>query len=375
MKQFRSGKFVNEGYYSSFHPNKINTAWTIDNMSLLTTLSKADRMLGRLDMYSGHIPNIDMFISMHILKEATQSTRIEGTQTNMEEALMDREDVPLDKRDDWAEVQNYIAAMNAAIKELETLPLSSRLIRDVHRVLMQGVRGEHKQPGEFRTSQNWIGGSSINDAIFVPPVWTEIAELMSDIEMFIHEPKSPLPELVKIAIIHYQFETIHPFNDGNGRVGRLLITLYLVSVGLLKRPVLYLSDYLERHRNTYYTKIMKARTDNDMEGWVSFFLDGVIQTAERSVNTFDKILQLEKKYEALVQRLSGRSAKAMTLLKVLYENPITDAYGVSKALEITPASSYSLISEMEKIGILKEFTGSKRGRRYLLHEYFNLFLE
>ena len=312
---------------------------------------------------------------MHILKEATQSTRIEGTQTNMEEALMDKEDVPLDKRDDWAEVQNYISAMNTAIELLGRLPLSNRLIRNVHKILMQGVRGEHKQPGEFRTSQNWIGGNNINDAIFVPPVWTEVPDLMSDIEKFIHEPVAPLPDLIKIAIIHYQFETIHPFNDGNGRVGRLLVTLYLVSVGLLKRPVLYLSDFLENHRNTYYSKIMKARTDNDIEGWISFFLTGIIQTAEKSVATFDKILQLEKSYEISIQQMKGRSAKALKLLNELYKKPIIDANGVISILEVTPASAYTLLTEMEKCGILKEITGSKRGKRYVLHEYISLFLK
>lgn len=375
MKDFKSGVYINEGLYKSFHPNKINKVWNFDDMSLITLLSKADRMLGRLDMYSNHIPNIDLFIEMHILKEATQSTRIEGTQTNMEEALMDKEDVPLDKRDDWAEVQNYISAMNTAIELLGRLPLSNRLIRNVHKILMQGVRGEHKQPGEFRTSQNWIGGNNINDAIFVPPVWTEVPDLMSDIEKFIHEPVAPLPDLIKIAIIHYQFETIHPFNDGNGRVGRLLVTLYLVSVGLLKRPVLYLSDFLENHRNTYYSKIMKARTDNDIEGWISFFLTGIIQTAEKSVATFDKILQLEKSYEISIQQMKGRSAKALKLLNELYKNPIIDANGVISILEVTPASAYTLLTEMEKCGILKEITGSKRGKRYVLHEYISLFLK
>lgn len=375
MKDFKSGVYINEGLYKSFHPNKINKVWNFDDMSLITLLSKADRMLGRLDMYSNHIPNIDLFIEMHILKEATQSTRIEGTQTNMEEALMDKEDVPLDKRDDWAEVQNYISAMNTAIELLGRLPLSNRLIRNVHKILMQGVRGEHKQPGEFRTSQNWIGGNNINDAIFVPPVWTEVPGLMSDIEKFIHEPVTPLPDLIKIAIIHYQFETIHPFNDGNGRVGRLLVTLYLVSVGLLKRPVLYLSDFLENHRNTYYSKIMKARTEDDIEGWISFFLTGIIQTAEKSVATFDKILQLEKSYEISIQQMKGRSAKALKLLNELYKNPIIDANGVTSILKVTPASAYTLLTEMEKCGILKEITGSKRGKRYILHEYISLFLK
>lgn len=375
MKDFESGVYINEGLYKSFHPNKINKVWIFDDMSLITLLSKADRMLGRLDMYSNHIPNIDLFIEMHILKEATQSTRIEGTQTNMEEALMDKEDVPLDKRDDWAEVQNYIMAMNTAIELLGRLPLSNRLIRNVHKILMQGVRGEHKQPGEFRTSQNWIGGSNINDAVFIPPIWTEIPDLMSDIEKFIHEPVTQLPDLIKIAIIHYQFETIHPFNDGNGRVGRLLVTLYLVSVGLLKRPVLYLSDFLENHRNTYYSKIMKARTENDIEGWINFFLTGIIETAEKSVSTFDKILQLEKSYEISIQQMKGRSAKALRLLNELYKNPIIDANGVTSILGVTAASAYTLLTEMERYGILKEITGSKRGKRYILHEYISLFIK
>lgn len=262
------------------------------------------------------------------------------------------------------------------MKQLVHLPLSCRLLRNVHEILMEGVRGEHKQPGEFRTSQNWIGGNNINDAIFVPPVWTEVADLMSDIERFIHKPVAPLPDLIKIAIIHYQFETIHPFNDGNGRVGRLLVTLYLVSVGLLKRPVLYLSDFLEKNRNTYYSKIMKVRTENDIEGWVEFFLSGIIATAEKSVSTFDKILRLEKSYETSVQQqMKGRSAKALQLLNELYKNPVIDANGVVSALEITPASAYTLLSEMEGHGILKEITGGKRGKRYILYEYINLFAQ
>lgn len=374
MKSFIAGQYINEGYYKSFHPNKINREWRFEDPNLMVLLSKADRMLGRLDMYSNHIPNIDLFIEMHILKEATQSTRIEGTQTNMEEALMPEEHVPLDKRDDWTEVHNYIEAMNEAIEQLQTLPLSARLIKHTHKILMKGVRGEHKQPGEFRTSQNWIGGSSISDAIFIPPVHTLVTELMSDIEMFIHKPKIQLPDLIKIAIIHYQFETIHPFNDGNGRVGRLFVTLYLVSIGLLKRPVLYLSDYLERHRNAYYTSIMNVRNNNDIEGWISFFLTGIIETAEKSVQTFDRILCMEKRYEQIVQQMGQRSANAMKLITEMYKHPITDAYEISRLLGITQASAYNLISVMIKNGILYEITKSKRGKKYILKDYFELFL-
>lgn len=374
MKDFKAGVYTNQGYYKSFLPSHINRVWNFDDLSLISMLSKADRMLGRLDMFSNHIPNIDLFIQMHIRKEALQSTRIEGTQTKMEEAMMDEEEVPLDKRDDWSEVQNYIKAMNIAIRRLETLPLSARLIKEVHAILMQGVRGEHKQPGEFRTSQNWIGGSNINDAIFVPPVFSEIPDLMSDIEKFVHEPKCQMPDLVKIAIIHYQFETIYPFNDGNGRTGRLLITLYLVSTGILKRPVLYLSDYLENHRNSYYEMIMKARTENRIGDWIKFFLDGVIETANKSVETFEKILELEKEYEQMVQQMGSRSANAMKLLNSLYENPITDARKVARLLNVSLQSAYSLIADMEERGLLYEYTHNKRGKKYMLYKYMQLFM-
>lgn len=374
MKSFVAGQYINEGYYSSFHPNKINREWKFDNMHLMLLLSKADRMLGRLDMYSNHIPNIDLFIEMHILKEATQSTKIEGTQTNIEEAVMPEEYVPIDKRDDWTEVHNYIQAMNHAIQQLRDLPLSAKLIKYTHKVLMKGVRGEHKQPGEFRKSQNWIGGSNIQDAIFIPPIHTEIAELISDIEMFIHNPKVQIPDLIKIAIIHYQFETIHPFNDGNGRVGRLLITLYLVSVGLLKRPVLYLSDYLEKHRNAYYSSIMKVRNNNDIDGWITFFLQGIIETAEKSVQTFDAILCLEKRYEQQVQLLGSRSANALKLIAEMYKNPIVDAARTAKLLNITPASAYNLIATLTQNDILHEITKGKRGKKYILKDYVQLFL-
>ncbi len=373
MKKFQSGKYVQQGHYKSFQPSLINRSWTLDNMELIQLLGQADRELGRLDMFSGYIPNLDLFIRMHVLKEATQSSKIEGTQTNMEEALFEREDVAVEKRDDWEEVQNYVAAMNEAIMELQRLPFSSRLIRETHAVLLQGVRGKNKQPGAFRESQNWIGGATINDALFVPPVHTSISELMGDIEQFVHNNPHYFPELLKIALIHYQFETVHPFLDGNGRVGRLMITLYLVSRGILKQPVLYLSDFFERNRTLYYDNLTRVREKNDLQQWFKFFLVGIIETAKNGIETFDNILKLQKEVESQIQVLGSRATNARKVIHSLYQRPLTDAARVGAAAEISPASAYKLIADLEQMGILKEITGGKRGKHYLFDNYLKLF--
>jgi Fic family protein len=203
MKNFKSGTYINQGSYKSFQPELISGKWVIDTMEVLSLLSQADRQLGRLDMYSEYIPNIDLFISMHVLKEATQSSKIEGTKTNIEEALLNREDISEEKRDDWEEIQNYIAALNKAIEKLNEIPFSSRLIRQTHEILLSGVRGKRKLPGEFRSSQNWIGGASISDATFIPPIHATINEYMGDLEKFAHDNEHYFPELLKIALIHY----------------------------------------------------------------------------------------------------------------------------------------------------------------------------
>ncbi len=373
MKQFKAGQYVSQGYYKSFQPNFINRHWKIESMEVLQLLSQADRELGRLDMYSKYIPNIDLFISMHVLKEATQSSKIEGTQTNIEEALLDIDDIPLDKRDDWEEVQNYTKAMEVAIETLERLPFSSRLIRETHRVLLQGVRGEQKQPGEFRSSQNWIGGATINDARFVPPICTSVPELMSDIEKFLHNEEILFPELLKIALVHYQFETIHPFLDGNGRVGRLVIPLYLVSKGILKKPILYLSDFIENQRNLYYDNLTNAREKDDIDQWFKFFLVGIIETSKKGISTFDNILQLQKQNDIKIQSLGSRAANAQKVTNYLYQRPVINAEKVSAIAGISMPSSYKLISSMEKIEILKEITGGQRSRMYVFDNYLNLF--
>ncbi|MGK0411842.1 MAG: Fic family protein [Polaribacter sp.] len=372
MINFNSGLYQNQGYYKSFQPTQINRDWMISDMKLIQLLSLADRQLGRLDMYSEYV-NIDLYTQMHIAKEATQSSKIEGTQTNMEEVFLKKEDVSSEKRDDWEEVQNYIQAMNHAVGLLHTLPFSSRLIKQTHKILLQGVRGNHKLPGEYRTSQNWIGGASINDAVFIPPIHSTVIELISDIEKFANDLENPMPDLLKIALIHYQFETIHPFLDGNRRVGRLLITLYLVNKGILKKPILYLSDFFEKHRSLYYDNLMRVRTHNDINQWFKFFLTGIIETSKKGVLTFNAIMHLSKSTEEKITELGARSSDAHKIVDYLYSNPVIDAQKVAEIIEKNPQSAYQLISKLENLKILKEITGSQRNRLYIFDDYLDIF--
>jgi Fic family protein len=374
INRFKAGKFTRQYGYSSFTPEQINHEWLISDARVNRLLADASRKLGELNAFSAMIPDVDFFIKMHIAKEATTSSRIEGTQTSMEEALQDAAYIHPEKRDDWLEVHNYIGAMNYAIAQLDTLPLSNRLLKQTHKQLLQGARGKHKLPGEFRTSQNWIGGASLRDATFIPPNHNEIPELMSDLEKFLNNEELQTPPLIRIGIAHYQFETIHPFLDGNGRLGRLLITLYLVSNKILNKPALYLSDFFERHRSHYYDNLMLARTKNNLSQWLTFFLTGVLETAESSIQTFHEIIKLRKEIEEKkIARLGKRIPLAIELIRYLYSKPIVDATEVSRVLDVNITTAYRLIHELEKLNILKEQTGFKRNRYFIFEQYLNLF--
>lgn len=372
MKNFKAGNFVSQGGYKSYQPTLLNRNWEINDMQVINLLSKADRFLGRLDMYSEWV-DIEMFIQMHIAKEATQSSKIEGTQTKVEEVFFAKSDVSVEKRDDWEEVQNYIIAMNEAVEMLHKLPFSTRLIKQSHKVLLQGVRGQHKQPGEFRRSQNWIGGANLNDAIFIPPVHYEIDSLMSDIEKFANSLDNSLPDLIKIALIHYQFETIHPFLDGNGRTGRLLITLYLVSKRVLKRPILYLSDFFERHRSLYYDNLMRVRIHNDINQWLKFFLTGVIETSQKGVETLSSIMQLKESTEKQIEPLGKRGIDARLVINYLYKKPIISASEIMPLIEKSPQTVYNLLADLERLGIINEITGAQRNKLYIFEAYVDCF--
>jgi len=371
---YKSGAFVKQYGYKSFSPELINHEWVISDPKIISLLSDADRKLGALNAFSLLIPDIDFFIKMHIAKEATKSSRIEGTRTSIEEALQEEQYVNPEDKDDWEEVQNYVRAMNYAIEELEKLPLSNRLLRSTHKKLLHGVRGKHKMPGTFRTSQNWIGGASLKDAAFIPPHQGEVEALMSDLEKFLHNQEVHVPPLIRIGIAHYQFETIHPFLDGNGRLGRLLITLFLVSNKIINRPVLYLSDFFEKNRTVYYDNLTAVRTKNELGKWLTFFLIGVLETAESSIETFNSIIKLRREIEeGKLTRLGKRVPMAMRLVQYLYSNPIVDAAMIASAMEINIVTAHRLVLDFEKLGVLVEKTGYKRNRIFEFEQYLNLF--
>ena len=373
LQSFISGKHVKQIEYQSFSPEKINHEWIVSTPEVNKLLAEANRLIGELNAFSQIVPDVDFFITMHILKEATTSSRIEGTKTNMEEALVKEEDINPEKRNDWTEVQNYIKAINTSIKDLEKLPISNRLIKKTHKTLLSGVRGKPKIPGDFRTSQNWIG-ATLKDAIFIPPHHSEVIELMSDLEKFINEDEYHVPHLIKIAIVHYQFETIHPFLDGNGRLGRLLITLYLVSNNVLKKPSLYLSDFFEKNKGYYYDNLMTVRLTSNLVQWVKFFLVGVIETSKESIQVFKDIITLMKDIETKrLPKLGSKIENAQQLLKQLFQIPITDSKQVSELLGISPSTANRLIKELIELQILSESTGYKRNRKYIFTEYFKIF--
>jgi len=373
LENFKVGSNRRQYQYQSFTPSLVNHLWTWEDPKINTLLEYASRTLSELNAFSLIVPDVDLFIKMHVVKEANTSSRIEGTRTQMDEAVMDIEQIHPEKRNDWQEVQNYIQALNAALDELPRLPLSNRLLKRTHAVLLQGARGEHKLPGEFRRSQNWIGGTCLKDAVYIPPGHDEVPALMADLEKFWHNNQIEVPHLIRIAISHYQFETIHPFLDGNGRIGRLLITLYLMSHGILDKPSLYLSDFFERNRGAYYDALTAVRSSDNMIQWIKFFLTAIIQTAEKGQQTFRNILTLREHINGKIITLGRKAVNARKLISYLYQKPVLTGSAIAKNLNITPRAANALINDLERLEILKEQTGFKRNRIYAFEEYLRLF--
>ena len=376
LEEYKSGKYVKMNDYKAFIPSKINYNWGWDDTKLDKLLAEANRQIGELNAYSLLIPNVDLYIKMHVKIEANKSSRIEGTRTTVEEDLLDVTDINPEKRDDWEEVQNYVKATNYGVERIrEGFPVCTRLIREIHKILMQGVRGEHKTPGEFRVSQNWIGGRMPSTAVYVPPPHTEIAECLTDFEKFINNKEIDTPDLIKSAILHYQFESIHPFLDGNGRIGRLLIPLYIQSKGMLEKSCLYISDYIERNKDAYYDMLTRVRTHNDMIGWIKFFLEAVIETSKTAKEKFRNVVELTMEMDKVIMDLSVKPENARKVLDVLYDEPIISRKKILEKIDIKPTTLNVTVNSLQERGIIQETTGYSRNQVFAFQKYIDLFLK
>ena len=373
MKNFTAGTYKQQREYKSFSPSFVNRRFAWQNPQIDILIEQAANLLGELKAYAEIIPDVNFSVPMSIAKEAIDSNLIEGTNTELHEVVLPQFEIPPIRRDDWQEVQNYIEAINFAIAKLSELPLSMRLLKEAHKILMSGVRGKHKAPGEIRRSQNWIGGSSLSDAFFVPPSTEEVPDLLSDLEKFWHNQSLELPHLIKIAITHYQFETIHPFLDGNGRCGRLLLVLQLIDAQILNKPVLYVSSFFEKNKVSYYNSLTRVRTANNLEQWIVFFLIGIVETAQHGLKTFKAIIELRKEYDIKILTLGSRAKNAQKLLQLMYATPILNARSVEKGLDISFSSANRLLKSLTELGVLKETTRHSRNRLFVLEKYLNLF--
>ena len=375
MESFQSGKYIKQFEYMSFSPSPINLQWIWEDPEINVLLEKANCALSALNAYTQIVPDVDLFISMHIAREANTSSRIEGTKTEIDEAVLPENAVTSEKRDDWQEVQNYIKAMNYALNELKSLPLSIRLIKDTHGILLSGVRGEHKCPGEIRRSQNWIGGNNLKDASYIPPHHEELPELLSDLEKFWHNDQIFVPNLIRCAITHYQFETIHPFCDGNGRIGRLLIPLYLISKNILSKPSLYMSAYLEKNRLEYYSALDSVRKNNHLTEWCKFFLKMLILAADNGKETFIRIKKLKDDMEKVAISMQKRSANVQKLLNCLYQIPVIDIPAAAKHLDVSFPTASSLIHDLVDKQIIAPYKKQSRTQMYVFSRYMEIFMD
>lgn len=375
----RQGEYVNnlrsDLSYKSFKPSNLPPSpdVSIDD-EIINLISKVSRILGKLDLKSKEIPNKDLYISMYIRKEALLSSQIEGTQATLDDIFDPNidENVNLEVTD----VINYIKASTYSNELIQTLPLSSRFIRNVHEVLLDGVRGEDKNPGEFRKTQNWIGpqGSSLKNAKFIPPNVSDMKDAMTELENFIHYDESN--NLIKIALAHYQFETIHPFLDGNGRIGRLLIGLMLKEYNLLNADILYISYFFKRNRVEYYDRLMDVRLKGHYEQWIKFFLNGINEAGENSLKCIKLLVSLNEKNASLIEAtIKGSKKTVLEVFNYIQSNPIIDIGGTAKRIGKTYNTTSAAIGKLQKLGILKVSNNQERNRVFAYEDYLNILRE
>jgi Fic family protein len=380
QKSFRAGRYQPQPTgYKAFIPAPLPPDPPVVLGDLLQAiLSQADRALGRLDGSIQTLPDPDLFVFMYVRKEAVLSSQIEGTQSSLLNVLeAEAKIITADQPRDVGEVLNYVHAMNHGLQRLKTLPVSVRLIREIHERLLKGVRGAEREPGELRRSQNWIGptGCTLREAAFIPPPHEVVPEALSHWERFLHD-QSPMPFLLKVGLAHAQFETIHPFSDGNGRVGRLLITFLLCERQILHKPVLYLSHFFKRHRQEYYERLQAVRDAGDWEGWLDFFLRGVVEVAGEATATARRIVDLRERHRRLIMEHFGRvAAGALKVLESLYSQPIVSVLQVQKITGSSFPAANDLVKRFVLHGVLVEKTGQARNRRFRYDAYIAIFSE
>lgn len=375
LEKYKSGAYRNQGDFSSFIPSPINTDWTWETPKVNALLNRASSELGGLNSFAELVPDIDTYIMMHIQVEANKSNRIEGTNTTIEEDMMPIEDVNPEHRDDALEVSNYITALNYGIKRIQEddFPFTTRLLREIHAILLKGVRGEHKTPGEFRTSQNFIGGSMPSNARYVPPAVVDMQDALNDFDNFMNREGDNLPVLIRLAMLHYQFETIHPFLDGNGRIGRIMIPLYLLSQRELAKPCFYISYYFEEHRQEYYEALQNVREKNDMIGWICFFLTASIETAQTAKKKFRLAVEQVNRYkEYLMGKRSGADS-LRSVIRAMYSQPVTTVSQLTFSTKLSPATINNAVKILTADHVLQELTGNRRNRIFVLKDYLRVF--
>ncbi len=355
----------------AFIPPPLPPAPPVRMDRLNSLLERANLALGRLDGMTSILPDTDLFLYMYVRKEALLSSQIEGTQSSLSELLLfERADLPGVTLDDVRDVANYVAAMDHGLARIrDDFPISLRLIRELHEILLSKGRGSKRQPGEFRRSQNWIGGSRPGNAVFVPPPPGQVLDLMSDLEKFIHADTPEIPALIKAGLVHVQFETIHPFLDGNGRLGRLLIAFLLCTQRILKEPLLYLSLYLKTYRQTYYDLLQGVRERGDWEAWLAFFLKGIAETSQQATDTARELHDLFEKDRRRIERLGRPAASALRVHQRLQRHPLVSVPEAARDLRLSPPTVANAIRRLERLGILRETTGKQRGRLFVYDAY------
>jgi Fic family protein len=382
LKTNRAGFIVNcstaEEPFAAFVPNALPPLPPLDlRAEHFDRLERANRALGKLDGLSRFLPDVSLFVYWFVRKEAVLSSQIEGTQSSLSDLLLyEQKEMPGVPLEDVEEVSRYVAAVSHGVKRLrEGFPLSLRLLREVHEVLLQTGRGSTKQPGEFRRSQNWIGGTRPGNARFVPPPPENLMECLGDLEKFLHDQPVKTPTLIKAALSHVQFETIHPFLDGNGRVGRLLITLLLCAENAVSEPTLYLSLYFKKHREIYYELLQKVRIEGAWEEWLLFFLEGVEETAEEAVRTATQILEIFAQDRAKIESLGRPAGNALRVHSLLQRKPVVSVAGAANELSLTAPTVRSAIDNLRKIGLVREATGKRRDRLFVYSRYLDILQE